>query len=238
MALDDDDRRRQTSAAALRAASFGDPLPERVARGIVLARLANLVEGHAAVSGGVTEAVAGLLDGRPLPPVPVQGNGGSGEILALAHLLGPLMDSIELGDKEGLALINGSPCAAALIADAALAARAPVELAYDVFAMSIEVIHGRIHFVDAQNLRDLVGEGSVLLQVHRLAAEAASLRQALVDQVADDDHRRAQQVAGRRASQSHRTAARDIYRGTGGHAGRDRRRGSRSGKCRTAASGP
>jgi histidine ammonia-lyase len=169
VALDEDDRRRQTSAAAIRAASFGDPLPERVARGIVLARLANLVEGHAAVSGGVTEAVAGLLDGRPLPPVPVQGNGGSGEILALAHLLGPLMDSIELGDKEGLALINGSPCAAALIADAALAAGRRLELAYDVFAMSIEAFRSPLDAYDEalEELWDDSFETEALRQLRR-----------------------------------------------------------------------
>jgi histidine ammonia-lyase len=96
----------------------------------------------------VLESVVGLLDGRPLPPVPLQGNGGSGEILALAHLLGPLMDSIELGDKEGLALINGSPCAAALIADAALAARRRIGLAYDVFAMSVEAFRSPLDAYD------------------------------------------------------------------------------------------
>ena len=148
VALDEGDRRRQVAAAALRAASFGEPLPDRVARGIVLARLANLVDGHAAVSGRVVEAVAGLLDGRPLPPVPLQGNGGSGEILALAHLLGPLMGSIDLGDKEGLALINGSPCAAALVADGALAARGRLALAYDVFALSVEAFRSPLDAYD------------------------------------------------------------------------------------------
>src|SRR6266487_1603050 len=81
---------------------------------------------HAAVSGRLLEAVAAMLDpGRgPLPAVPLQGNGGSGEILALGHLFAPLLETGDLGEKEGLALINGSPCAAALIADSALAARA------------------------------------------------------------------------------------------------------------------
>src|ERR687886_1851791 len=57
--------------------SFGEPLPERVVRGIVLARLANFVGGHAAVRARVARAVAAMLD-RPLPPVPAQGNGGGG----------------------------------------------------------------------------------------------------------------------------------------------------------------
>src|SRR5262249_42522238 len=63
-------------------------------------------------------------------------------------LLGPLMDSIELGDKEGLALINGSPCAAALTADAALAARRRLQLAYDVFAMSVEAFRSPLDSYD------------------------------------------------------------------------------------------
>jgi histidine ammonia-lyase len=169
VALGEDDRRRQTTAAALRAASFGQPLPERVARGIVLARLANLLEGHAAVGGAVVEAVAGLLDGGALPPVPLQGNGGSGEILALAHLLGPVLDSVELGDKEGLALINGSPCAAALVADAALAARRRLELAYDVFALSVEAFRSPLDAYD-EALEGLWGdpfETQALRQVRR-----------------------------------------------------------------------
>ena len=139
--LDGEDRHRQSIAAARRAASFGEPLPERVARGIVLARLANLIDGNSAVSPRLVEAVAALLDDDPLPRVPAQGNGGSGEILALAHLFGPLIEAFDGGDKEGLALINGSPCSAALAADAGLGARRRLELAYDVFALSVEAFN-------------------------------------------------------------------------------------------------
>lgn len=99
--LDMDGRRLQAAAAGLVAASFGEPLPERVVRGIVLARLANFVDGNAAVSAGLGETVASLLDGRQLPPVPAQGNGGSGEILALGHLFGPLIESAGLGEGGG-----------------------------------------------------------------------------------------------------------------------------------------
>src|SRR5580704_15536325 len=61
------------------AVSYGEPLPERIVRGIVLARLANMLEGHAGVRARVASAVAALLDGAaPLPVVPAQGNGGAG----------------------------------------------------------------------------------------------------------------------------------------------------------------
>ena len=51
--------------------SFGEPLPERVMRAIVLARLSNFVDGHAAVRGEVASAVAAMLD-APLPAVPAR----------------------------------------------------------------------------------------------------------------------------------------------------------------------
>ena len=105
------------------AASFGEPLPERVARAIVLARLANFVEGHAAVRGEVGVAVAEMLGGGPLPAVPARGNGGAGEILALGNLFYGLSAAMDLHPKERMALVNGSPCAAALVADVALAGR-------------------------------------------------------------------------------------------------------------------
>ena len=62
--------------------TFGEPLPDRVVRAILLARLANFVEGNAAVRGEVATAVTEMLD-VPLPTVPAEGNGGAGEILAL-----------------------------------------------------------------------------------------------------------------------------------------------------------
>lgn len=135
------DRARATRPRGLwTAASFGEPLPERVVRGIVLARLANFVEGHAAARPQVAAAVAAMLDGGPLPAVPARGNGGSGEILALGHLFGEVAERLELEPREKMALINGSPCAAAMVADAALAGRGRLELAEGTFALSVEAI--------------------------------------------------------------------------------------------------
>jgi histidine ammonia-lyase len=165
--LDADERRRQAVAVAFRAATFGEPLPERVARGIVLARLANFLDGHAAVGTRLVEAVASLLDGPRLPEVPLQGNGGSGEILALSHLFGPLIESADLGEKEGIALINGSPCAAALVADAAIAAERRLSLAYDVFATSVEALQAPLDAYD-EELEALWGDEHETRALQRL----------------------------------------------------------------------
>ena len=121
-------------------AAFGPPLPERVARGIVFARLANYVEGHGAVTPALAQAVAQMLDGRRLPPVSAMGQGGAGEILGLAPLFSTLAAGFDLAEKESLALVNGSPCASALIADAVIAMERRLPLIERVFALSAEAI--------------------------------------------------------------------------------------------------
>jgi histidine ammonia-lyase len=121
------------------AMSFGDSLPDRVVRALLIARQANILDGHAAVRGLVAQAVADMLATPPLPAVPSQSNGGSGEILALGSLFFELSRRMPLTPKERMALINGSPCAAALLADVALAARRRVELADAVFALVAEI---------------------------------------------------------------------------------------------------
>ena len=153
--------------------AFGEPMPERVTRGFVLARLANFLGGHAAAPPTVAVAIAGLLDGRPLPPVPRHGQGGSGEIIPLGHLLGSVR-KIATEPKAMNALVNGSPCAAALVADAVLSARARLELAADAFALSIEAIQAPLENYSAA-LEDLWGDGaeSTALQALRERLEGA-----------------------------------------------------------------
>jgi histidine ammonia-lyase len=130
------------------AATFGEPFPKRVTRGFVLARLANLLEGHAAVRPKLAEAVAAMLDQGSLPDVPSIGNSGAGEILALGHLFAALGENVGLEEKEHLALINGSPCAAALIADAALASRRRVEVAKEILALAAEAFKAPLEAYD------------------------------------------------------------------------------------------
>src|SRR5882724_8186451 len=147
------------------ATSFGEPFPERVVRAIVLARLANFIEGHAATTPRIALAVAEMLDGGTLPVVPAHGQGGAGEILALHPIFAGLSTRFELEVKERGSLINGSPCAAALVADAALAARRRVHQAERVFALSIEAFRAPLEHYDAA-LEGLWGD----------AHEAAALR--------------------------------------------------------------
>jgi histidine ammonia-lyase len=110
--------RRYIAAGAV---LFKDEIPPRIARGAVLCRLANFIEGHAAVRVEVVQAVAAMLDTH-LPPLPDLGHGAAGEMSLLSHLFGGLIELLALEEKEALALINGAPVAAALATDSLLSA--------------------------------------------------------------------------------------------------------------------
>jgi histidine ammonia-lyase len=98
-----------------------------------------------------------MLDGQPLPSVPSSGQGGAGEILALYPLFADLTQRFDLEVKERGSLINGSPCAAALLADSALAARRRLCLIEHVFALSIEAFRAPLEHYDAA-LEELWGD--------------------------------------------------------------------------------
>ena len=104
----------------------------------------------------------------------MQGQGGAGEILALSHLFAGLAERAELAAKDVLCLINGSPSAAGLVADAALAAEGRLEVAARVFALSFEAFNAPLSHLDSsldgywnnphdgwalRRLRALVGDG-------------------------------------------------------------------------------
>ncbi len=160
------------------ATSFGDYLPDRVVRGIVLARLSNFIEGHSATTPRIAQAVAQMLDGSPMPPVAAAGQGGAGEILALYPLFAELSTRFELEVKERGSLINGAPCAAALIADAAIAARRRLQLALQTFALSIEAIRAPLEHYD-EALEALWGdrdEAAILRALRRYLSTGGARR--------------------------------------------------------------
>ena len=136
--LDEDDRRRFARLKPLAAAvAFGEPYPHRVTRAMVLARFANLLGGHGMTTPRLVEELVGMLNHGPIPCVPRQGQGGPGEILILYALFAELSRRIELQAAERGALINGSPAAAAVLADAALTAERRIAVAEQVLALAI-----------------------------------------------------------------------------------------------------
>jgi len=89
-----------------------------------------------------------------------------------------IVNGSDSNNTIALSLVNGSPCASALVADAALAARRRLELAEEVFALSSEALKVPLgHF--AEDLEDLWGdpaEGATLARLRRLMAGGAEER--------------------------------------------------------------
>ncbi len=141
----------------------GGYLDAAVVRGILFARLASLVSGHAGVRPSVAERVAALLDG-PMPRVPLDGQVSAGEVIPMAHVLAGLRrDDLHEGEEE--ALLGGAPCSAALAADAAISARYRLWYAEGICALSIEAFRAPLAAYD-EAVDDLWGDPN----------EAAALR--------------------------------------------------------------
>jgi histidine ammonia-lyase len=127
---------RQARWATPGAGFGGGYLDAAVVRGILFARLASLVSGHTGARPFVAERVAALLDG-PMPGVPLDGQVSAGEAFPMTHVLAGLRrDDLHEGEEE--ALLGGSPCSAALAADAAISARYRLGYAEGICALSIE----------------------------------------------------------------------------------------------------
>jgi histidine ammonia-lyase len=128
--------------------ALGPALPDRMTRAIILARLATFVDGHSGVRAGTVAAVAAMLD-RPLPYVPERGHGDPGEIILLGHVFRGLERSVDFGVGGAMPLINGSPCAAAALADVVLAAEHRLSVAESVLALAAEAIRAPLAHYDA-----------------------------------------------------------------------------------------
>ena len=176
--LDESGRARQAQRKPFASAVlFGDPLPERVVRIIVLSKLTTFIEGHAAVTPKLAQSVAAMLDGRALPEVPADNNDAGGQITMMTHAFYELFSGYDLQAKESNALLNGTNSITAVLTDTAIAASRRLELAVKVFALSIEAFQAPLEHYDVALARLWGGE-------HEIAA-AETLSRYLVEADAD-----------------------------------------------------
>ena len=123
----------------------GRMLPPRTVRLALLARLTNVLTGQGKLTAPTAEAICRMIGENP-PEVPLDGQAGPGEVMALGWLLAPIGD-LPLGMGEAMALVNGSPFATAMVADAALTSQRQLKFAFDIFALSAEAaLMPRGHF--------------------------------------------------------------------------------------------
>jgi histidine ammonia-lyase len=156
----------QTNLILSHSAGLGDPLPRHVTRLMIVLKLLGLGRGHSGVRRLVIDALQRLLDADAMPLIPCQGSvGASGDLAPLAHLISALMgygrmcvageimsasdalarialEPLELGPKEGLALINGTQASTALALDALFQGERVFAAAIAAGAMSVDALKG------------------------------------------------------------------------------------------------
>lgn len=181
------------------AAGMGPAVEDEVVRAMILLRARTLCAGRSGVRPAVVDALLALLELDAVPWVPEHGSlGASGDLAPLAHVAACLIGSgtlardgepvtaenvprVDLGPKEGLALINGTDGMAGAMALACHDLGQLLVAADAGAAMSIEALLGTERVFDADvialraapgpqttaaNLRALL-HGSPLAESHR-----------------------------------------------------------------------
>ena len=184
----------QTNLILSHSAGLGDPLPRHVTRLMILLKLLGLGRGYSGVRPIVIEALQRLLDADAMPVIPSQGSvGASGDLAPLAHLISALMgygrvdvggtiksaaaaleeiglQPLQLGPKEGLALINGTQASTALALDALFHGEHVFAAAIAAGALSVDALKGSCKPFHAgiSELRGQPGQIAVAATIHDL----------------------------------------------------------------------
>ena len=191
------EKRAQLQRALVRshAAGSGPSVEVEVVRALMLLRLSTLATGRTGVRASTARAYANCLNARITPCVPEYGSlGCSGDLAPLAHCALAIMgegevfdasgarmpaaqalaaaglEPIELAEKEGLALINGTDGMLGMLVLAIADLRDLVRVADISAAMSVEALLGTdaVFAADLQALRPHPGQAASARNMVRL----------------------------------------------------------------------
>lgn len=147
-------------------AGVGEPLPAAVVRLVLALKAASLAQGASGVQPATIRLLVDMLRKGVLPVIPAQGSvGASGDLAPLAHVCAVLIGEgeahlrgrrmsggvalakvglapVELGPKEGLALLNGTQVSTALALDGLFAIERCFAATLVVGALSTDAIMG------------------------------------------------------------------------------------------------
>jgi len=153
------------------ACCVGPALPDEQARAILCAAVINYSHGKSGIHRQVVEALLALLNRGITPQVPSQGSVGylthmahigiallgvglvsyRGRIMAAAQALAEEgLQPVQLGAKDGLCLVNGTPCMTGLACLALADAERLLQWADVIGAMSFEAQRGQIAAFDPE----------------------------------------------------------------------------------------
>jgi histidine ammonia-lyase len=162
------------------AVGVGPGLETSAVRAIIAAAVNNFAHGFSGVRLTVVDRLLALLGGDYLPEVPASGSVGylthmahiallligegtarsGGRLVSGAEALRSMrLEPLVLQAKEGLSLVNGTPCATGLMAVALGRTRRLLDWADAVAAMTFENLHGQAAVFDAEALGLRVSAG-------------------------------------------------------------------------------
>ena len=167
-------RELQRNLLISHASGVGSPFPAEIVRAAMLLRANTLTSGYSGVRLQTLELLMSLLNKRVHPIIPEKGSvGASGDLAPLSHMALILIGEgeaeyqgvrlpgakalskagltpIELEQKEGIALINGTQVTTAIATLALMDAQALVQSAEIAAALSIEALEGVLDAFDAR----------------------------------------------------------------------------------------
>lgn len=184
----------------------GDPIPVEVAKLMLITKVHALAQGYSGVQLATLQRIGWHIENDVIPVVPEKGSvGASGDLAPLAHLFLPLiglgevfykgtrhrtpeilqqfgLSSIELGPKEGLALINGTQFILSFAVKAVQRMHNCLEAADIIGAMSLEALTGTKAPFDGRlhQLRPFTGS-QLVAQRLRLLLDQSEIMQSHVD---------------------------------------------------------
>jgi histidine ammonia-lyase len=213
------------------AVGLGPPLEAPAVRAIIAAAINNFAHGFSGVRPDVVEGLLALLEHDCIPEVPSQGS--VGYLTHMAHIALVLLGAgrarlhdrpmsgaealeamhlapLVLASKEGLSLVNGTPCATGLAAIALARTQRLLDWADVVAAMTFENLRGQIAVFDADavGLRISAGVAKVGERLRAILSDSGILRESV--------GRRTQDPLSLRAVPQVHGAVRDLF----AHAGR------------------
>lgn len=173
------------------ACGVGDPLSEEEVRAIMLAQILNFAHGCSGVRVELVRTLINMLNRHVTPWVPSQGSVGylthmahiglvvigrgrayvSGELLPGAQAMDRAgVDIVRLAEKEGLSLVNGTPCMTGLGALTVYDAQVVADWADVSAAMSFEALGGLTDAFDerVQKVRPHAGQTEVATRLRHL----------------------------------------------------------------------
>jgi histidine ammonia-lyase len=180
----------------------GEPVPEIIARIMLITKMHALAQGFSGVRLETLERIQWHIDENVIPVVPDKGSvGASGDLAPLAHLFLPLIGlgevyykghrrptqevlqkyglaPVQLGPKEGLALINGTQFILAYAASGVQRLHYCLEAADIIGAMSLEALTGTKAPFDERlhRLRPFAGTTLVAQRLRRLLHNSAIMQ--------------------------------------------------------------